>query len=136
MPHVACGVFVPALSGESLFPMYATPTVREALIAAPLRIGEGLSGWVAANRHTIVNSHADLDLGDAAHRLGLTACTSTPVFALGDLVAVFTVYTPRPLTTAEARNLGRLGQDIGLNVARAREASPEDSERLAAVSVA
>ena len=42
-------------------------------------------------------------------RLGLTGCTSTPVFALGELAAVFSVYTPRPLSAAEARTVGRLG---------------------------
>lgn len=36
-----------------------------------LRIGEGLSGWVAGNRPTIVNSPADLDLGATAHATGL-----------------------------------------------------------------
>ena len=54
-------------AGESLVPAYATRAVHDVLTAAPVRFGEGLSGWVAANRHTIVNSHADLDLGDAAH---------------------------------------------------------------------
>jgi putative nucleotidyltransferase with HDIG domain len=136
IPQVECCVFVPDMACEFLVPAYATPTVDEVLAAVPLRIGEGLSGWVAATRHTIVNSHADLDLGDAAHRLGLTGCTSTPVFALGDLAAVFTVYTRRRLSAAEARTIGRLGQEIGLNVARAREASVELSERTPTVNVA
>jgi putative nucleotidyltransferase with HDIG domain len=136
IPQGECCVFVPAMSCEWLVPAYATPALGEVLAAEPVRIGEGLSGWVAATRHTIVNSHADLDLGDAAQRLGLTSCTSTPVFALGDLAAVFTVYARRPLSAAESSTIGRLGQEIGLNVARAREASVDLSERAAAVSVA
>ena len=46
------------------------------------RMGEGLSGWVAANRHTIVNSPPDLDLGDAAQHIGLRSAVSTIVHAL------------------------------------------------------
>jgi putative nucleotidyltransferase with HDIG domain len=137
MPSVACCVFVPTMSGESLVPAYATAAVEDVLVALPRRIGEGLSGWVAATRHTIVNSHANLDLGElAAVRLGLTACTSTPVFVLGDLAAVFTVYTSRALSTAEARTIGRLGQELGLEVARAREASADRSTRAPSVSAA
>ena len=32
-----------------------------------LRIGEGVSGWVAANRQVMINSEASLDLGEQAH---------------------------------------------------------------------
>jgi hypothetical protein len=92
LPDIECCVLVPTLSWESLVPAFATPTVEEVLGSVDLRIGEGLSGWVAANRHTIVNSHADLDLGMRPSGWALTNCTSTPIFALGDLAAVFTVY--------------------------------------------
>ena len=47
-------------------------TVRGLRIA----LGQRLSGWVAANRQTITNSDAILDLGDVArtHALGLRSC--------------------------------------------------------------
>ena len=32
-----------------------------------LRLGEGVSGWVAANRQVMINSEASLDLGEQAH---------------------------------------------------------------------
>jgi putative nucleotidyltransferase with HDIG domain len=135
IPEAECCVFVPTMSFQSLIPAYASSAVDDVLARSPFRMGEGLSGWVAATRYTIVNSNADLDLGDAALRLGLTSCTCTPVFALGDLAGVFTVYTPRPLSTAEARTVGRLGQEIGLNVARIREASADTPEAAPAVAV-
>ena len=83
-------------------------------------IGEGLAGWVAVNRHTIVNSHADLDLGDAARELGLGVCTATPVFALGDLRGVVAVYlpTPRRFSESEARAVGALAQMMGMTMAQ------------------
>ena len=136
IPQVACCVFVPTMSGESLAPVYATAAVENLVATIPLRIGEGLSGWVAATRHTIVNSHADLDLGDAAHRLGLTSCTSTPVFALGNLAAVFAVYAHRPLSAVEARAIGRLGQEIGMHAADAARHQMDLATSTPAVGVA
>jgi putative nucleotidyltransferase with HDIG domain len=83
-------------------------------------IGEGLVGWVAVNRHTIVNSPADLDLGEAARELGLGICTATPVFALGDLRGVVSVYlpTPRRFSDSEVRAVGALAQMIGMTMAQ------------------
>jgi len=60
-----------------------------------IQIGQRLSGWVAANRHTIVNSDAVLDLGDLArpHALALRACLSTPLIANDQLVGVLSLYS-------------------------------------------
>jgi GAF domain-containing protein len=83
-------------------------------------VGEGLAGWVAVNRHTIVNSHADLDLGDVARELGLGACTATPVFVLGELRGVVAVYLPSPkrFSEGEARAVGALAQVMGMTMAQ------------------
>jgi diguanylate cyclase (GGDEF)-like protein/putative nucleotidyltransferase with HDIG domain len=68
-----------------------------ASIVRGLRIplGQRLSGWVAANRKTIVNSDPTLDLGDAArsHSLHLRSCISTPLVENGELVGVLTLYS-------------------------------------------
>jgi putative nucleotidyltransferase with HDIG domain len=79
-------------------------------------IGEGLVGWVAAHRHTIVNSNADLDLGGAAAgALELAACSAVPVFACGALVGVLAVYLPRPrrFSADDVRRIGLVAQEIG-----------------------
>jgi len=58
-------------------------------------LGQRLSGWVAANRQTIVNSDATLDLGDLARApgLGLKSCISTPLIAGDILVGVLSLYS-------------------------------------------
>jgi GAF domain-containing protein len=91
-----------------------------AALALRVPIGEGLAGWVAVNRHTIVNSHTDLDLGMLASELGLGACTATPVFALGNLAGVLSVYLPagRKFTDSEVRAVGAFSQMIGLVMAQ------------------
>jgi putative nucleotidyltransferase with HDIG domain len=118
IPGAEACVFAIASSGDVLTAVYATPAVREAV--APLRIlvGEGLAGWVAVNRHTIANSHADLDLGPSAAQIGLKACTATPIFASGELAGVLSVYlrAPRRFSDEELRAAGRLAQEVGLSL--------------------
>ena len=56
-------------------------------------MGQRLSGWVAANRQTIVNSDPVLDLGDVARVLKptLRSCLSAPLVTDSDLVGVLTI---------------------------------------------
>lgn len=69
----------------------ATPLVK----GTRVQLGQRLSGWVAANRQTIVNSDAALDLGDIASAVTprLLTCLSTPMVSDGQLVGVLTVYS-------------------------------------------
>ena len=58
-------------------------------------MGQRLTGWVAANRQTIVNSDPMLDLGEVARALRppLRSCLSTPLAVSDNLVGVLTVYS-------------------------------------------
>jgi putative nucleotidyltransferase with HDIG domain len=62
-----------------------------------LRIARGdrLSGWVAANRQTIINSDPVLDLGDIARAVtpALRVSLSVPLEARGEIVGVLTLYS-------------------------------------------
>jgi putative nucleotidyltransferase with HDIG domain len=66
-------------------------------------LGQRLSGWVAANRETIVNSDPALDLGEAArsHSLALKSCISTPLLADEELVGVLALYSREPNAFSE-----------------------------------
>jgi two-component system, cell cycle response regulator len=57
--------------------------------------GQRLTGWVAANKQTIVNSDPILDLGEAARAMKprLHSCLSTPLVAGQQLVGVLTAYS-------------------------------------------
>ncbi len=101
---------------DVLTAVQATSSISTAIADLRVRLGEGLVGWVAAYRHTIVNSDPGLDLGDDAGRLGLGVCTAMPVFALGDLVGVLAVYLRRPsrFSEADVRRIGVLAQEIGI----------------------
>jgi diguanylate cyclase (GGDEF)-like protein len=58
-------------------------------------LGQRLTGWVAANRQTIVNSDPALDLGDIARSRTeqLRSCLSTPLLKDEELVGVVTLYS-------------------------------------------
>jgi diguanylate cyclase (GGDEF)-like protein len=60
-----------------------------------IALGQRLSGWVAANRQTIVNSDPVLDLGDIARSINprLRNCLSAPLVADSDLIGVLTLYS-------------------------------------------
>ena len=60
-----------------------------------ISVAQRLSGWVATNRQTIMNSDAILDLGEIAKVSSprLRTCLSTPLLASERLVGVITLYS-------------------------------------------
>jgi putative nucleotidyltransferase with HDIG domain len=121
LPSAEVCLFSPEEHTDALRVTYATPAIASGVASLRIRIGEGLTGWVAANRHTISNADAGLDLGDAAGALGLMACTATPVFAFGNLIGVLCVFASQRFTDAEVRTIGTIAQKIGLAVARRQD---------------
>jgi diguanylate cyclase (GGDEF)-like protein len=61
-------------------------------------LGQRLSGWVAVNRQTIMNSDPILDLGELARTLQprLRNCISSPLLSGETLVGVLTLYSAGP----------------------------------------
>ena len=72
-----------------------------------------------------------MDVGELAGEWGLRSCTSTPVFARGDLFGVLTVYGTQAAGFSEhaVAAVGILAQEVGLMIARA-EAECDDSTKL------
>jgi GGDEF domain-containing protein len=58
-------------------------------------LGQGVSGWVAANRRTIVNSDPALDFGDIAPEAmrHLKSCLSAPIVSTTSTLGVITLYS-------------------------------------------
>jgi putative nucleotidyltransferase with HDIG domain len=81
-----------------------------------LRLGEGVSGWVAANRQMMINSEASLDLGERAHSgSALKHALSVPLIARESLVGTITLYSDATFT----ENQSRLVQVIAPHLAQA-----------------
>ena len=92
-----------------------------------LRIGLGqrLSGWVAANRQSIRNSDAALDLGDAARsmRPRPRSCLSTPLLTGKNLAGVLTLYSTaqNAFTEEHQRLLEVVGRQVTESLMRASD---------------
>ncbi len=99
----------------------AATVVRGTRIA----LGQRLSGWVGANRQTIRNSDAALDLGDTAQtsRSTLKSCLSTPMLIDDELVGVLSLYSedPQGFNEGHQRILEALARQIGLTLKSATE---------------
>jgi GAF domain-containing protein len=94
-----------------------------------IRMGERLSGWVAACRQTISNSDAALDLYDRNIKLG--SALSTPLMDGDRLVGVLTAYAAAPHAFSDDQSrlieilAPHLGHIVGASIRneqRAREA--------------
>jgi putative nucleotidyltransferase with HDIG domain len=79
---------------DDLVVAHAAGTGAEALKGLRLRIGQGLSGWVAVNRTTIMNSSGALDLAERGRLLPvpLDSALATPLCAHDIVVGVLTLY--------------------------------------------
>ena len=87
--------------------------------------GKRLSGWVAANRQTILNSDPILDFGPAATaQLGfLRSCLSTPLVFGDQLIGVLSLYSAMPdaFTNDDQRLSEFVGTLVASDLKRARE---------------
>jgi diguanylate cyclase (GGDEF)-like protein len=83
--------------------------------------GQRVTGWVAANRQTIMNSDPTLDFGDLARRPGirLRSCLSTPLVAGEQLLGVLTLYSE--VSDAFSEDHRRIIEAVGRQVAHAFE---------------
>jgi diguanylate cyclase (GGDEF)-like protein/putative nucleotidyltransferase with HDIG domain len=106
-------------------------------VVAGMRIplGQRLSGWVATNRHTIVNSDPTLDLGEVARQVTprLRSCLSTPLVCDDTLVGVLTLYSV--LVNGFSEDHRRIIEVVARQVAQTLKRAAEfDSSRRDAIT--
>lgn len=99
VPFSLCVVYIHDSSADELEAKYAMGEATPVVKGLRIPLGQRLSGWVAANRQTIVNSDPTLDLGEVARFVTprLRSCLSTPLLSDEALVGVLTLYS----TTAD-----------------------------------
>jgi putative nucleotidyltransferase with HDIG domain len=98
-PGATCAFYV-ASDDDVLVVSHAAGRLAPALRGFTMGVGMGLSGWVAANRQSIVNSDASLDLAALGVPPGSHMCMSTPLIDRGTFVGVLTLYTDSSLPIA------------------------------------
>jgi diguanylate cyclase (GGDEF)-like protein len=97
VPASTCVFFVYETERDQLVARHAAGDNASLFGGLQIARGERLSGWVAANRRSILNSDPVLDLGETARSIKprLRSCLSTPLIHNNQLVGVLSVYSPQ-----------------------------------------
>ena len=96
VPFTQSLIFVYDQDTDELEARHAIGEASSSLKGLRIPLGQRISGWVAVNRQTAMNSDPALDLGDAARsstqRLKSSMCT--PIVYLNELIGVLSLYSP------------------------------------------
>ena len=110
-------VYLHRRESDALVAAYADGMHADAIRGSLVPHGERLTGWVAANRQTISNADAALDLGELGPPLDppLLTCLSAPICAYGDVVGVLSIYSARnqPFTEAHTLTVDAVATSLG-----------------------
>ena len=100
VPASTCVIFLYDIEADELVAAHASGDGAPHFTELRIPRGQRLTGWVAANKQSILNSDPVLDLGESARqfRPRLQSCLSTPLMSGSKLVGVLSVYS----TIAEA----------------------------------
>jgi diguanylate cyclase (GGDEF)-like protein/putative nucleotidyltransferase with HDIG domain len=95
VPASACVFYIYDPQSDELYAAHASGENAGQFSGIRIVRGQRLTGWVAANKQTILNSDPILDLGEVARamRPRLRSCLSTPLISEGNLVGVLTLYS-------------------------------------------
>jgi GAF domain-containing protein len=129
-PGMSGAWYIVSDGGDRLTALEAFGTAGGFLTGQTVRMGDRLTGWVAASRQVILNSDAALDLGDGTSHGGATlrSCLSVPLLAGDALAGVLTLYSSERNGFSEDQS--RLVQMVaphiaaGIDVARKRAEPP------------
>jgi putative nucleotidyltransferase with HDIG domain len=103
-PNTTIGWYVMDEGSGYLALRHVSGPAAAQISGAALRLGEGVSGWVAANRQVMINSEASLDLGDQARSgLSLRHALSIPLITRESLVGTITLYAGTTFTESQSR---------------------------------
>ena len=94
VPFTQSVLFIYDQTTDDLEARHATGDASAAVKGVRIPLGQRISGWVAVNRQTSLNSDPSLDLGDVARSFTprLKSTLSTPIVYLNELVGVLTLY--------------------------------------------
>jgi putative nucleotidyltransferase with HDIG domain len=124
MPAACTAVFSYSSAGDNLMARWVAGQHSAAIQGLMIPVGQRLTGWVAANQSTIVNSDAALDLGNLTMKLTPAphGCLSTAIHAGPELVGVLTIYSTSsdPFSEAHVTIVEAIASRLSRLVQRAR----------------
>jgi GAF domain-containing protein len=128
-PGVSGAWFMLTAGNDHLTVAESFGPAAEALRGRTIRVGDRLTGWVAANRQLIINSDAALDFGERSllEISQLKGCLSVPLLAGETLVGVLSLYATE--RNAFTEDQGRLLQMIAPHVAGGLDATRKRADQ-------
>jgi putative nucleotidyltransferase with HDIG domain len=119
VPSATGAWFLKNETGDRLVAVSTFGPAADAVRGVSILVGDRLTGWVAVNRQTIVNSDAALDLADRALRAAppLVCCLSVPLANGGSVAGVLSLYASE--RGAFSEDAGRLLEMVAPQVAEA-----------------
>ncbi len=97
---------------STLIPEFATGTHVETLSRLKIPMGQGLSGWVAANGRSILNGNPSVD---SSTLLGLRSALAIPLEGEQDVAGVLTLFRSKPdaFSAMDLLEISALGDALG-----------------------
>lgn len=95
VPYTTCAIYLKGLDQRNLVPIYASGLWTELLEGMEIRMGEGVTGYVAARREPLLNAAAALDLARRlrpSENLELNSTLCVPLMLGEEAVGVITLY--------------------------------------------
>jgi len=113
-------------NGDKLKPEYVSGTDARLFSSLSIRMGEGLSGWVAENRKPILNGNPSVESGyldDPAAFATLRSAVAVPLEGLDGILGVLTLYHAQPdaFSRDHLRVLLAVSSKAGVTIENARE---------------
>jgi diguanylate cyclase (GGDEF)-like protein/putative nucleotidyltransferase with HDIG domain len=134
VPVSLCALFLYQPDTDDIVAVHSSGTIGTSVNGLRLRLGTGVSGWVAANRKAAVDADPRLELARTQHPAldGLTRAYSAPLCVGETLVGVITLYSPSEGGYGEkdVRTLELLSPHLSRALHQAVEFDREQSARL------
>jgi diguanylate cyclase (GGDEF)-like protein/putative nucleotidyltransferase with HDIG domain len=125
IPCSLCVFYIYDDKSDQLIARHAVGENASDVIGLTIHSGQRITGWVASNRKTVLNSDALLDLQDEAHTkpIGLRSCLSTALTARGELIGALSLYSNELIgfNDDHRRLIESVAGQIGHTLYRARE---------------
>jgi putative nucleotidyltransferase with HDIG domain len=104
-----------AVENEFLLPAFVVGENARNLASLRVHCGEGLVGWVAGNRHCILNGNPSVEPGYVNEPSNLLSAIATPIETAGTLVGVLALYHLHAggFSTADLELLNLCSSDFG-----------------------
>jgi putative nucleotidyltransferase with HDIG domain len=115
VPRASLALFVVDTAHGDVVARYTAGPAAARLATLVLEFGQGMSGWVAANARSVVNSDARLDLTrDAGEtlRFGL----AVPLTVHGSVVGVMTLYAPEKFEDDQSRMIEMIAPHLAVSI--------------------